>query len=276
MERVPTCHRASYDSVFDDIDYIGAVNNADPAAVSLYKKEAARIDRIQKGILEISKKEKPFDIFICYKETDSQGNRTLESVKAQEIYDMLTDKGYKVFFSRITLEDKLGQAYEPYIFAALNSARIMLVITSDPDNVNAVWVKNEWSRFLKIMQRKKDRALIPCYLNISPYELPEEFSYLQAQDLGKLMVELMVKNREDLKDYPRLFDEKNNYQRIMRYGNDDIKAEVQGYTQCIKDRLRMEYNESVYKKALDVYDYPGSKKKDITKAKEQFESIDSL
>ena len=276
MERVPTCHRASYDSVFDDIDYIEAVNNADPAAVSLYKKEAARIDRIQKGILEISKKGKPFDIFICYKETDSQGNRTLESVKAQEIYDMLTDKGYKVFFSRITLEDKLGQAYEPYIFAALSSARIMLVITSDPDNVNAVWVKNEWSRFLKIMQSKKDRALIPCYLNISPYELPEEFSYLQAQDLGKLMVELMVKNREDLKDYPRLFDEKNNYQRIMRYGNDDIKAEVQGYTQCIKDRLRMEYNESVYKKALAVYDYPGSKKKDITKAKEQFESIDSL
>ena len=270
MERVPTCHRASYDSVFDDIDYIEAVNNADPAAVSLYKKEAARIDRIQKGILEISKKEKPFDIFICYKETDSQGNRTLESVKAQEIYDMLTDKGYKVFFSRITLEDKLGQAYEPYIFAALSSARIMLVITSDPDNVNAVWVKNEWSRFLKIMQSKKDRALIPCYLNISPYELPEEFSYLQAQDLCKLMVELMVKNREELKDYPRLFDEKNNYQRIMRYGNDDIKAEVQGYTQCIKDRLRMEYNESVYKKALAVYDYPGSKKKDITKAKEQF------
>ena len=86
----------------------------------------------------------------------------------------------------------------------------------------------------------------------------------------------MVKNREDLKDYPRLFDEKNNYQRIMRYGNDDIKAEVQGYTQCIKDRLRMEYNESVYKKALAVYDYTRKKKKDITKAKEQFESIDSL
>ena len=186
LERVPTCHRASYDSIFDDIDYIEAVNKADTVAVSLYQKEAAKIDRIQKGILEISQKEKPFDIFICYKETDSTGERTLDSVKAQEIYDTLTDKGYKVFFSRITLEDKLGQAYEPYIFAALNSAKVMLVVGTNPDHINAVWVKNEWSRYLKIMSKKKDRTLIPCYLNISPYELPDEFSYLQGQDMSKI------------------------------------------------------------------------------------------
>ena len=37
-----------------------------------------------------------------------------------------------------------------------------------------------------------------------------------------------------------------------------------------------EHTKQRYKKALAVYDYPGSKKKDITKAKEQFESIDSL
>ena len=186
LERVPTCHRASYDSIFDDIDYIEAVNKADTVAMSLYQKEAAKIDRIQKGILEISQKEKPFDIFICYKETDSIGERTLDSVKAQEIYDTLTDKGYKVFFSRITLEDKLGQSYEPYIFAALNSAKVMLVVGANPDYINSVWVKNEWSRYLKIMSKKKDRTLIPCYLNMSPYELPDEFSYLQGQDMSKI------------------------------------------------------------------------------------------
>ena len=41
------------------------------------------------------------------------GARRQDSVLAQDIYDALTDKGFKVFFSRITLEDKLGKQYEP-------------------------------------------------------------------------------------------------------------------------------------------------------------------
>ena len=48
----------------------------------------------------------------------------MDSVIAQDVYDALTEKGYRVFFSRITLEDKLGTEYEPYIFAALNSAKV--------------------------------------------------------------------------------------------------------------------------------------------------------
>ena len=38
-------------------------------------------DEIQKGILAISEKEEPFDIFICYKETDANGRRTQEVIK---------------------------------------------------------------------------------------------------------------------------------------------------------------------------------------------------
>ena len=186
-DRIPTCHRASMDPIFDDVDYIDAIKYADPIATGLYKKEAARIDWILKGILEISAKEEPYDVFICYKETnDSTGDRTLDSVKAQEIYDALTEKGYKVFFSRITLEGKLGKDYESIIFAALNSAKVMLVVTADPDNTEAVWVKNEWSRYLKIMSKNRGRTLIPCYLNMSPYLLPDEFANLQGQDMGKI------------------------------------------------------------------------------------------
>ena len=82
-------------------------------------------------------------MFICYKETDDSGSRTKDSTLAQDIYYQLTNEGYKVFFSRITLEDKLGQQYEPYIFAALNSAKVMLVIGTKAEYFNAVWVKNE-------------------------------------------------------------------------------------------------------------------------------------
>ena len=105
---------------------------------------------------------------------------------AQDVYDALTEKGYRVFFARITLEDKLGQEYEPYIFAALSSAKVMLVFGTDYEYFNAVWVKNEWSRYLALMAQDKTRHLIPCYKGIDAYDMPKEFAKLQAQDMGKV------------------------------------------------------------------------------------------
>lgn len=184
--KIPTMHRSSYDMLRKDSNYELALEYADAEAKLLYQEEAKEIDRIRSEMLSISKNEEPYDIFICYKETDNKGNRTPDSVLAQEIYDELTEKGFKVFFSRITLEDKLGQQYEPYIFAALNTARIMLVVGTDYEYLDSVWVKNEWSRFLKLMAKDKKKVLIPCYKDIDPYDLPDDFKYLQAQDCSKL------------------------------------------------------------------------------------------
>lgn len=130
--------------------------------------------------------EKPFDVFICYKEKDEHGNRTVDSSIANDIYYQLTQEGFKVFYAAITLEDKLGTAYEPYIFAALNSAKVMLVLGTKPEYFNAVWVKNEWERYLKIIKKDHNRLLIPCYRDMDAYELPEEFAHLQAQDMSKV------------------------------------------------------------------------------------------
>ena len=91
-------------SILADADYLAAVENApDAASRDLYKQQAAEIAEIQKGILAISANEKPYDVFICYKETDEQGQRTRDSQWAQDVYYGLTEQGYKVFFSRITL-----------------------------------------------------------------------------------------------------------------------------------------------------------------------------
>ena len=46
--------------------------------------------------MQISGKEAPYDIFICYKETAENGDRTIDSVIAQDVYDALTEKGYKI------------------------------------------------------------------------------------------------------------------------------------------------------------------------------------
>ena len=185
-KKVPTCHRSSFESVMEDENLEKVMDCADVAARKIYRDEAKAIEEIRKGIVEISGKEPPYDIFICYKETDETGSRTIDSVLAQDVYDALTAKGYRVFFSRITLEDKLGTEYEPYIFAALNSAKVMLVFGTDYEYFNAVWVKNEWSRFLKLMAQDKGKHLIPCYKDVDAYDMPKEFQRLQAQDLGKV------------------------------------------------------------------------------------------
>lgn len=185
-KRVPTVNRAQFTSVYSDEDYKSALKYADGSQRIVYEDEAKAIDDIQKGILEISQKESPFDVFICYKETDSSGRRTQDSVLANDLYHQLTQEGFKVFFARITLEDKLGSAYEPYIFAALNSAKVMVVLGTKPEYFNAVWVKNEWSRYLALIKKGAKKMLIPAYRDMDPYDLPEEFSHLQAQDMSKL------------------------------------------------------------------------------------------
>lgn len=186
-EKKPTCHRASFESLMKDENYLLAMEYADLTAQRVYRREAQEIDRLNDAILSVSRNEKPYDVFICYKEkTDENGMRTHDSVLAQDIYDTLTANGLKVFFSRISLEDKLGRQYEPYIFAALNSARVMLSIGTKYEYFQAAWVKNEWSRFLRLAAKDRSKVLIPCFCDMEPCDLPDEFKGLQAQDLGKL------------------------------------------------------------------------------------------
>ncbi len=45
------------------------------------------------------------DIFISFKHTDENGNVTEDSVIAEDLYKMLTAKGYKAFFSNKSLEE---------------------------------------------------------------------------------------------------------------------------------------------------------------------------
>lgn len=186
-EKKPTCHRASFESLMKDENYLLAMEYADLTAERVYRREAQEIDRLNDAILSVSRNEKPYDVFICYKEkTDENGMRTHDSVLAQDIYDALTANGLKVFFSRISLEDKLGRQYEPYIFAALNSAKVMLAIGTKYEYFQAAWVKNEWSRFLRLAAKDRSKVLIPCFCDMDPDDLPDEFKGLQAQDLGKL------------------------------------------------------------------------------------------
>lgn len=328
FERVPSCHRTKKRSVFDDKDYISAIQNADSAQKSFYEEQAGKIDEIQKKALAVAEKEKPYDVFICCKRSDEIGKRTQDSVICDEIYHQLTKAGYRAFYVGITLKNKLGREYEPYVFAALNSVRIMLVVGTKPENFNSVWVKNDWIRFLKLVKRSKgEKLMIPCYRGMEAYDLPEEFAQLKVLDagkpdfikiiksiienavgakteyeleaeaaaeektavdsdpllkdafnavengdweradslceealkqdsenalayLGKLMAEFKCRRREDLRKLDKPFDSSSNYQGIVIFGDEVLKAELQEDEAFIKNRNEQIRRKEVYDNAI--------------------------
>lgn len=185
-EWLPTCHRASFDSILEDVDYLAALKYSDGVTRRQYQKEAARIAEVQRGVLATSQNEEPYDVFICFKDKDDNGNRTVDSMLAQDIYYQLTDQGRRVFFSRITLDEIPMTQYEPYIFAALNSAKVMVVVGTRREYLDSVWVKNEWSRFIALMRKDRSRTLLLCHRDMDPYDMPEQLGSMHSHDMSRI------------------------------------------------------------------------------------------
>lgn len=183
-KHVPTINRFRYKPIINDNDYRAAVNIADGDRRRIYILQMTELEELRKAVLAVSQTERPYDIFICYKETDRDGRRTEDSVLAAGLYRSLAADGYRVFFARVALEDKIGREYEPYIFSAINSAKVMFVVGTTPDNFSAPWVKNEWSRYLTRISESGEGTLAVLYRDMRREDLPREFAHLQSFDLS--------------------------------------------------------------------------------------------
>lgn len=191
-EYLPTCHRTISSSILEDANYLMAVSKAEGEMKEYYKAQAQLIDTYQKNIKLIASKEEPYDVFISFKATDDKtGEPTHDSLIAQEIYYYLTKNlGLKVFFSNITLKDKAGREFEPIIYAALSSATVMVLVGTRPEYINATWVKNEWSRYLGMIdagkREGKSKYIISAISGMKPEELPSSLAGKQAVNIGEL------------------------------------------------------------------------------------------
>lgn len=199
QNRVPTCHRTSFERIQDIPEFRKVLEYSDINLRNIYIQLAEVIDGIQQGILEIAVKEKPFDVFICYKETDENGSRSADALLAEKVYSELTAQNIKVFFAPVTLKGKLGTEFEPYIYSAINSAQIMVCVGTSEEHFDSVWVRNEWSRFIELMKKDKTKILIPCYSDMTINQLPVEFRGFQAQNLAEENAfSNIVKNVQDI------------------------------------------------------------------------------
>lgn len=87
------------------------------------------------------------EIFISYKHTDGEGNKTPDFYIAGELATALRGMGYDVFFSSDTLEILGSSRFKADIDAALDTSRVMIVVLSRAAYASSQWVQYEWDSF---------------------------------------------------------------------------------------------------------------------------------
>ncbi len=239
---VPTCHRTHFTSIFEDDTYLALLDFCDEEEKEVLNKKVQEIDKLQKAIAKQLEKEEDYDVFISYKATDENGEKTEDSVIARNIYDKLTKQNYKVFLAEKTLEDRLGSDYEPIIFKAIHTSKIFVLVGTKKEYVDSVWVKNEWTRFIDRIKTDKElsqQSFIPVFKDMSPYDMPKvNNKMVQGVDAGKLGYDItvadgiakMLKPKEE-KDVIKTF---NSFENIVEFKK-------------VQKQAKKEYNQKQYK-----------------------------
>lgn len=187
------------DCVFDDENYNLAIQGK---YRSKYQHFGELIEAIRMELCEKISEEADTDIFISFKSTeevtDSEGKirsvETFDQKKGWEIYNYFTSKGYKVFFSPVSIGkgNVLGQMYEPKIFAALASCRAMILVGTKKSYITDGWVRDEWTRYLYFMKNCKNKkssrlnkandSLFYVFDKQPPVDLPSQIAEIEGVD----------------------------------------------------------------------------------------------
>ncbi len=237
-KKVPTCNNITENRFTTDKDVLAAISSAPSEISADYKKRAEQIEKIRLEWLEKASKEPPYDVFICFKDSDRENGitRTPDSVNAQELYTYLVSQGYNVFFSRVSLRDKISEQYEPYIYNALKTAKVMIVYGEKAEYFNAVWLKNEWTRFRTRIERgeKHKNSLVVAYRNIDVADLPAGLRSRQLIDASEMTFLTSLENH--IKKVIELSSQNVHLDRIKVEGGQMSKKASQISVNSVKTR----------------------------------------
>ncbi len=192
---LPTINRMSLDSILEDRDYLMALEYSDEGAKEEYRRQALKLAAIQDELEKIVRVNENYDVFISFKATDENRKRTRDYFLAQEIYDALSASGLRVFFSPVSLRIHAGEVYEPYIFAALYSSKVMILVGTKREYLDSEWVKNEWSRYLFMTRSNSQKHILPVYEGMKPEEFPAEIGKMQAISMNAVGALERIKER---------------------------------------------------------------------------------
>lgn len=91
---------------------------------------------------------KEYQVFISFKKTDDNGNDTEDLLIAREVYNYLTDKGLRVFFSEVVIPELGTHDFNHAINKALGEVQVLVaVVGKNVDNLSSPYVRSEWEGF---------------------------------------------------------------------------------------------------------------------------------
>ena len=186
---LPSFYRVRDTRVDDNENYKKAIDCSTvfhPEKTASLVSLAEKIEYARTKYFDIARKCEPFDVFICFK-----NDLDRSSEWARDIYNRFVKK-YNVFFSEETLKDikTTYRDYEPQIYYALYTAKVMLVLCKDLKEIESQWVKNEWYRFSVINKRANlDKAIIPIFIDgFNPDDLPDDLWHIQGLRTGNSLL----------------------------------------------------------------------------------------
>ena len=176
-------HAITPDNFCDNLNYRRALNCATDAQRKEYERRAYDIDYIRDQFFKFKNAGLNYDCVLCLKVTDDATKlKTPETRVAEEICTYLRRKGFKPFYSEQVLESVTGGDYEAHILYALHTAECMVIICYDEAHLLTKWVRNEYTRFLKLVNdEEKESDSITIVFGDRPIEkLPGKNGKIQG------------------------------------------------------------------------------------------------
>lgn len=243
-ERFPSFYAIVSDDVEDSPYYTCALSAAEkhaPERVAIFTEMAEKMARAKQLYARIRESEKPYDVFICFKKSklDGSGEETPDTDLAEDLYNQFA-KDYRIFFSERTLRDVAVRDFEPNIYYALYTAKVLLLLCSKREYIDSKWVKNEWSRYHAMAQNPATgKTVIPVFLeDFEPGNLPAELlSYQGLADGRQLMGALESTLRKILKPLDMEAELNRRMQEMLaeqRRQNEEQQRKMQEQLEAIR------------------------------------------
>ena len=126
-----------------------------------------------------------FDVFISFKNTDNNGQRTKDSIMAEELYHALKKRNINAFYSNISIPESGEYDFGDMIDMAIEQCSIIVVVGTSIENFNSKWVSHEFKLFRQEMlsgNKASERSAIFSYIteNVNTNKLPMALRYCQA------------------------------------------------------------------------------------------------
>ncbi len=164
-----------------------------------------------------------YDIFISYKNSDENSQLTEDYSIASKLYDFLTEAGYKVFFSKKSLQEIGSPQFKQEIDNALDEIKVMIVVLTKAEYATSKWVQYEWDSYYNdyLSGVRKENYLYTYTKGVKTGALPRTLRNIQNfnVDDGPSDVLMYIKNIMPLSRY-KIKDNKD-------ITFDDIKIAVQ-------------------------------------------------